>query len=185
MNQTTDNPGRTLVQHGLRWGVILGVVAIILSMAVYAIDYTLLVQLKMLFFILALYMGVAIYAGIDFRNATGGYLSYGKAWQHAMVIFAISAVISTLFNFVLYFVIDPELPAKLTEAALENQRAMMQSFGAPESAIETEMAKARVRTENQYTPSGLALGFGIFLVISAVLSLISSIFVKKNEPIEM
>jgi hypothetical protein len=185
MNQTTDTSAPTLVQHGLRWGLILGVIAILMAGAGYAIDYTMLVTLKWLGFILLVDIGVAIYAGIDFRNSIGGYLSYGKAWQHAMVIFAVAALMATLFNFVLYFVVDTELPAKLAEASLENQRAMMQSMGAPESTIDTEIAKARTRVENQFTASGLAMGFGIIMVISAVLALITSIFVKRNEPVEM
>jgi hypothetical protein len=185
MNQTTDSPAPTLVQHGLRWGLILGVVAILMAGAGYAIDYTMLVTLKWLGIILLIDIGVAIYAGIDFRNSVGGYLSYGKAWQHAMVIFAVASLIGTIFNFVLYFVVDTELPAKLVEATLENQRAMMTSLGAPESTIETELAKARPRAENQFTASGLALGYLIILAMSAVLALISSIFVKRNEPVEM
>jgi hypothetical protein len=185
MNQTTDSPAPTLVQHGLRWGLILGVVAIVMAGAGYAIDYTMLVTLKWLGFILLVDIGFAIYAGIDFRNSVGGFLSYGKAWQHAMVIFAVAALMGTIFNFLLYFVIDTELPGKLAEASLENQRAMMAAMGAPESVIDTEIEKARERVANQFTASGLALGFGIILAISAVIALISSIFVKKNEPMEM
>jgi hypothetical protein len=184
MEQTTD-PAPTLMNHGLRWGVIVGIVSILWTVALYAIDYTVMVQLKMLFVSLAIYVGFAIYAGIDYRKAAGGYLSYGKAWQHAMIIFASSALISTLFGLLLYNVIDPELPAKLTDASLDNSRAMMQGFGMPESQIDTELEKARERTANQFTPAGMAMGYGIILIVSAVLALITSIFVKKNEPMEM
>jgi len=186
MNETTTTPpSPTMMQHGLRWGVIVGVVSILLTVALYAIDYTVMVQLKFLLISLAIYFGFAIYAGIDYRKAAGGFLSYGKAWQHAMIVFASSALISTLFGAILYFVIDPELPAKLTEASLENARAMMENFGMPESQMDAELEKARERTANQFTPSGMLMGYVIILLSSAVMALITSIFVKKNEPVEM
>src|SRR5689334_16111464 len=100
MEQTATAETPTLFRHALRWALIMGVVSILYAIILYVIDYTLMVQLKMLFVALALYMGIAIYAGIDYRNSSGGYLSYGKAWQHAMIVFAISSLISTLFNLV-------------------------------------------------------------------------------------
>jgi hypothetical protein len=184
MEQTTT-AAPTLVRHALKWAIIMAIVSILYAIILYVIDYTLMVQFKMLLIALALYLGIAIYGGIEYRNSVGGYLSYGKAWQHAMVIFAISSLISTLFNLLFYTVIDPDLPGRLTEAALENQRAMMQNFGAPEDAIDKALEEGRARAANQYTVSGMALQYVIILAVSAVLALISSIFVKRNEPVEM
>jgi hypothetical protein len=185
MEQQTTAATPTFFNHALRWAIIMAVISILYTIVLYVIDYTLMVQLKMLFVSLAIYFGIAIYAGIDYRNSVGGFLSYGKAWQHAMVIFAISALISTMFNLLFYTVIDPELPAKLTDATLENTRSMMAGFGAPEDQIDKEIEKARERTENQFKPSGMALGYLFILVASAVMAAISSIFVKKSEPVEM
>lgn len=174
-----------MIQHGLRWAVIVGVVSILLTVVLYVIDYTLLVQLKVLFISLAIYFGFTIYAGIDYRKSAGGYLSYGKSWQHAMIIFAVSGLISSIFGLILYNVIDPELPANLTDAAIENQREMMLSFGAPEDQIDKAVEDARERTANQFTPSGMATGYLVVLVVSAFMALITSLFVRKNEPMEM
>src|SRR5262245_39623373 len=120
MEQTQTNEAPTMLKHAIRWGVIMAVVSILYTVIMYVVDYTLMVQLKMLFIALAIYLGVAIYGGIDYRKSVGGYLAYGKAWQHAMIVFALSAFISTLFNLLMYNVIDPELPGKLTDASIEN-----------------------------------------------------------------
>jgi hypothetical protein len=183
--EETVTAAPTLFKHGLRWAIINAVVGILIVIVLYVIDYTLMIQLKVLLVSLLIYMGIAIYAGIDYRNSVGGYLSYGKAWQHAMVIFAVSALITTLFNLVFYTVIDPELPGKLTEASLENTREMMVGFGAPEDQIDKELDKARERTENQFKPAGMAMGYGIILIFSAIMASITSLFVRRNEPIEM
>lgn len=184
-NSANETSTPTLMSHTLRWGLITGAVSIFLTMALYVIDYELMVQLKFLLSALAIYFGLTIYGGIEYRNATGGYLSYGKAFQHGFLVLAISALAATFFNILLYNVIDTELAQKLTDAALENQRTMMEGFGAPEDQIEKAMEEARVRTENQYTIKGMAMGYVFILVVSAIMAAISSIFVRKNEPVEM
>jgi len=178
-----DTP--TLFQHALRWGLILGAVSIGLTCIFYAVDYSMLANWKMGIIMFAIFIGVAIYAGINYRNETGGFITYGKAFQYVFVVMAISGLISVVFNMVLYTLIDPELPQKLTEVALENAQKMLEGFGMPEDKMDQAMEDARRRTENQFSISGLAMGYGIGLIIYAVLSLITAIFVRKNPPEEI
>jgi len=172
----------SLFQHALKWGLIVGGISIALSIVAYAVDYALLADWKFGIFVFALFIGLAIYAGINYRGEIGGFIPYGKAFQHAFILMAISGLISTIFTIILYTVIDPELPAKLTEVTLENTQKMMENFGMPEDQMDQAMEDARKRTENQFSLSGLAMAYGIGLIIYAVLSLITAIFVKKNPP---
>ena len=174
----------SLLQHALKWGLIVGAISIALTCISYAVDYSLLANWKFGIFVFALLIGVTIYAGITYRNETGGFIPYGKAFQHGFLLMAISGLVSTAFTILLYTVIDPELPAKLTDVAVENAEAMMKSFGMPEDQMDKAMEDARKRTENQFSVSGLAMAYGIGLIIYAVLSLITSIFVRKNPPDE-
>lgn len=183
--EDTSTPAPTLMNHAIRWGGITAAVSVILTMLLYVIDYTLMVQLKVLFIFLVIYIGIVIYAGSDFRKSIGGFMSYGKAFQHGYLILIISGLIATVFTMLLYFVIDPELPEKLTDASIENTRAMMENFGAPEDAIDDALDQAKEATEKQFTVSGIALGYVRILVVSAVMALITAIFVRKNPPVEM
>jgi len=175
----------TLFQHAIKWGLIVGGISIALTCVIYAIDYALLANWKTGISFFVMFIGLAIYAGINYRNEIGGFLSYGKAFQHGFVLMAISGLVSAVFMIILYNVIDPELPEKLTKVGIENAQAMMESFGLPEDQMDKAMEDTRKRTENQYTVSGTAMGYGIGLIIYAVLSLITAIFVKKNEPEEV
>ncbi len=177
-----ETQNTTLFNHAIRWGGILGAVSILITMTLYAVDYTLMVQLKTLFLSLLIYLGLVIYAGINYRNSIGGYLSFGKAFQHGFLVLAISALISTIFNILLYTAIDPELPQKLTDASIENTRQMMENFGAPEDQIDEALEQARERSDDQFSVGGLALGYVWILVFSAIMALISGLIVKKNEP---
>jgi hypothetical protein len=180
--EDNSTPTPTLMQHAIRWGMITAAVSIILTMTLYVIDYTLMVQLKFLFVALAVYFGITIYAGIDYRNSIGGFLAYGKAFQHGFLILAVSGLIATFFNILLYQVIDPELPQKLVDASMENTRAMMESFGTPEEAMEEAMEKAKESTAEQFTIVGMAKGYIYIAIFSAIMALISAIFVRKNQP---
>ena len=62
---------------------------------------------------------------------------------------------------------------------------MMKNFGMPEDQMDKAMEDARKRTENQFSMNGLAMSYGIGLIIYAVLSLITSIFVRRNPPDEV
>jgi hypothetical protein len=183
--QTTATEGAELespAKNALRFGAIIGVVSIGITVLLYAIDYALLAQLKTLFIMLAIYIGMVIYGGINYRKQVGGYLSYGKAFQHGFISLVVASLIGTVFSLILYTVIDTELPQKLTDATVENTEAMMRGFGAPEGEIEKQMEKVRQDTPERFTVLGMVKQFGWGLIFNVVLAAITSIFVKKKEP---
>jgi hypothetical protein len=180
--EENTTPAPTLLNHALRWGMITAAISIIITMLMYAIDYTLMIQLKILFISLAVYLAITIYGGIDYRKAVGGFLPYGKAWQHGFLVLAISGLVATIFSLLLYNVIDPELPEKLVDASIENTRALMEKFGAPADSIDDALDKARDQTANRFTMSGILLGYVQIAIFSAIMALISALFVRKNQP---
>lgn len=182
-DSTTEQP--SLFQHTVRWGLILAGVSIFLTVLIYIVDYSIMVQLKFLGLSLLIYLGLTIYAGINYRSTLGGFISYGKAFQHGFLVLAISGLVGTIFAFILYNLIDPELPQKLVDASVENARAMMEKFGAPEDTIDPALEKARIDAADRFTIIGQVKGYLIALIFSAIMSLITSIFVKKNQPVEM
>lgn len=180
-----NQPKTSLYSHALKWGSILGAVSIVLTILLYVIDFTLMVNWKTGLISLAVFIGLTIYAGINYRSEIGGFMPFGKAFLHGFLVFAVSGLISTIFNLILYHVIDTELPAKLTEATLEKTAEIMQAFGAPEDKIDEAMTQARERTDSQYTVYGLFKGYFFILIFSAVFSLITGLIVRKNQPEEV
>jgi hypothetical protein len=182
MEETSTNP--SLVNHAVKWGLISAAISIIVTLLLYAIDYTLMVQIKFALFSLVIYLGLVVYAGIEYRKLEGGYLDFGKAYLHGLIILALSGLVATIFQILLYTVIDPELPAKLVDASIENTRAMMENFGAPADSIDEAIEKAKTDTEARFTMFGLAKGYIWVVVVSAVLALITGLIVKKRQPVE-
>jgi len=174
----------TLVNHALKWGIISAAVGIVFTAILYAIDYTMLVSFKTLGVLIVIGLGIVIYAGIEYRRLVGGYLGYGQAWQHAFVVFAISGVISVLFQLLLYNIIDTELPEKMADAIVENTRGMMENFGAPPDQIDSQLEKVRTDSVDRFTILGMVKGFGFQLIFYAVFALIVALITRKNPPIE-
>lgn len=178
--EETNSP--TLFNHALKQGLILGVINIILTMLLYIADYTLMVDWKISILFFLIYIGYTIYAGIGYRKEIGGFIPFGKAFQHGYLVFIISGLLATIFNLVLYNVIDPELPGKLTEATIEKTVAMMEGFGAPEESIDKTVADTRTRMEGQFSFVGSLIGYAVILGVSAIFALITGAIVKRNQP---
>src|SRR6187549_2336072 len=144
---SSSSQGPSLVNHAIKWGLISAACSIIITLLLYVVDYTLMVQIKFALFSLIIYLGIVIYGGIDYRKSVGGYLDFGPAYLHGLVIFALSGLVATIFNILLYTVIDPELPGKLVDASIENTRAMMEQFGAPADGMDEALEKVKTDTE--------------------------------------
>jgi lysylphosphatidylglycerol synthetase-like protein (DUF2156 family) len=182
MEETTTSTEPTLFQNALRWGLIMAAVSIVLTITLYAVDYSMLADWKTGILMILIFISITIYAGINYRNQIGGFLPFGKAFQHGFVVMAICGIVSTVFMILMYTVIDPELPQKLTDASIEKAEAMMESFGLSGDAMDKALEDARKRSEGQFSAFGAIKGYGIGLIVYAIVALITSLFVKKNQP---
>ncbi|MGC4020752.1 MAG: DUF4199 domain-containing protein [Cyclobacteriaceae bacterium] len=183
--EETTNEKPSLMQHALKWGVIMGIINVVIGVLLYVVDYTMLTDWKTGILIVLLVIGVTIYAGINYRSEVGGFLGYGKAWQHGMIFMAVGGLVYSIYNLILYTIIDPELPAKLVEAAVEKAQAMAESFGASGDALDKAMEDTRKRTEGQFSVVGVMTGFAFSLIFYAIIALITALFVRKNQPEEI
>lgn len=179
-----QEPQTTLVSHAIKTGVILGLAGIILTAVFYAINEALLVNWAYGLTVLVASMVFIVIRGNGFRKMVGGFLSFGEAFKHGFVSFLVSAVLTTLFSFVLYLVIDPDLGNRLTDVSIQNAMDMAAGFGAPEESLAQVEEDTRARMNDQFTVGGLLKGFGINIIIVAVLSLITGLIVRKTEKVE-
>jgi hypothetical protein len=180
--EDNNTPATPVFNHAAKWGGILALISIILTMLIYAVDYTLMAGFSFIIIITVVSIGFVIYAGINYRNSIGGYLPFGKAFLHGVMVFAVSGLIATIFNILLYFVIDPDLPQNLTEAIIANTEAFMAKMGAPQDQIDEALDKMREDMPANFTIGGLFWNYCKSLIWIAILSLITGLVVRKNRP---
>ena len=159
----------------LHYGVILGVVSILISVIIYAMGMQYDEDWKSWIGIIA--MAAIVFLGIKkFKEFNGGYLTIGQALKTGVGIALIGSIISLLYFFIFVSFIEPDFLANkmalgetkmlemypnLTDEQIEQQLEMQKKFATP--AI----------------MSAFALVFSLFF--GFVFSLISG-FIQKNEP---
>ena len=157
----------------LKGGFIVSGVSILLTMIIYIIDIEMLVSGWFGFVSFILSIGILIYIGRSYRDATGGYMTYKNSLIFTYLVLVVSYVVGSLFNILLYNVIDPS----------QNTIPMLESFGTPQVAIDAAVIEIEKGVEQQSTPMGIIKATPWALLFMLIFALIVSIFVKKNEPV--
>ena len=153
-------------------GIILGMVGVIYSLIMYFFDLTfnqtqgyifIVIQVALLAYLLILYRD----------NYFFGNITYGQSVGAGVIICFYAAIISAIFGYILYNVIDVGLIDKQLAFAEET---MMQR-GAPQAAIDAAMAIQR-----KLMKPGIMALMGILgnLFWGTIISLVVSIFIKKE-----
>jgi hypothetical protein len=179
--EQTESPN--LFKHAARMGAIGGGIGILITVLIYVVDIKIMADWKVGIGILLVYLGYVIYAGIQYRNQAGGFLSYGKAFQHGYVTLLVAGAISTVFTILLFHVIDPEIPEILTRVTTEKTEEMMAGFGMSEDKIDEAIEQQDI--PGRFTVAGQIKQFAWGFLMNAIVVLITSIFVKKNQPVEL
>jgi hypothetical protein len=170
------------MSHAIKYGVVLSVISMVVVLLLYAVDYTIMATLGFVGIVMLIGIGFVIYAGINYRKSIGGFIPYGQAFLHGLVLLGVSGFISMLFNLVLYNLIDPELPQKLTEIIISNTEAMMAKWNAPQGQIDEKIAEMTVDIPYGFTTVGLLVGYCKAYIGYVIISLITALIVKKNKP---
>ncbi len=177
-----DAPEVDMKGHVIKWGGIVGVLGIILGLLFYIIDVTLFAQWWLLFVTLIINLVLVIYAGIDYRKQLGGFIPFGKAFMHGLATFAIAGLIGTIFNIILFTVIDPDAVAVIVETSIENTEEFMERFGTPPEQIDEQIAKLEEDMPGQFGVMGQITGYLWAFIFYAIFALISGAIVKRKEP---
>ena len=153
-------------------GLILGLIGIVYTLVIYFLDLTVnKVQgyVFLLILIVTLYFLVKSYRD----NYLHGYMTYGQAVGAGVVIFLYYAVISAIFTYILFALIDPGLIDKQLAAAEE----LMAKRGIPQEAMD-----AGLKIQKKMMKPEIMAPMSIFgnMLYGVVMSLIVAIFVKKE-----
>jgi len=168
------------METAVKNGLLMGLVSIVFTLVIYFIDPTIFGNFIFSFAMI----GFSLVLGVIFSRMTvnalplpkgAEMLSFGQRFVPILVMFVTSVVLGSVFNYVLYNFIDPELGETIKQAMIDNMTNMMSNFGADEAATdaalqgleETEFNMTLQRTFTQML-SGLIMG-AIFSAIFAAI----------------
>jgi cation transport ATPase len=159
----------------LMYGAILGIVSVFISLVFYFLGMTtknwtnwinMLVSLVLLVYLMRQYR----------KEYLGGYATFGQIFVMVLVSAGIVAtIISTLYTYLLFTVIDPGL---LEQTRIVAQEKIMSNSRIPESMYDSIFEKMETRMNVGYMiRAGLIAG----VVVNAIIGLIIAAFLKKEE----
>jgi hypothetical protein len=162
------NPWKANLTNGL----IMGLIGIVYTLVFYFLDLTfnkaqglvfLLLLIVILFFLVKSYRD----------NYRHGFITFGQGLGAGMIIFLYYAIITAVFTYILYAVIDPNLIDK----QLAYTEGLLQKRGLPEEAIEMSMKiQKKIMIPEIMAPISI---FGS-MFYGLIMSLIVAAFVRKE-----
>lgn len=164
------------------WGVGLGVISSIVTLLIWMTNVNFLGNWMYGTAILIINIVVLVLATKARRKQLGGFISYKNALLACFITYVISLVISVMFSFFLYNVIDPELSTTMKTVAIENTSKMLEGFGLDEEAMEEAMVKLE---EADYSYGAAKAGSNILwgALVGLIISALIAIFIRKEKPI--
>jgi len=170
------------VQAAVKPGLTIGLISLALTYIIYFVNSSLLISGWFGFAALIIFFVLIFYFGRQYRTEIGGFIDFGSAFKFSFVAILISGIVSTLGQILLYQVVDPSLPQVLAEQSMENTLATMESFGASADAMSPEqLDEMREGIEDGFTLTGQLKGFGIAIIIYAIVALIVAAILKKRD----
>ena len=178
MNEQAPSP----IQSAVRPGLIIGLVSLVITYVAYFIDSSYLASGYFGLIALVLFFGLIIFFGKEFRKESGGFLTFGTAFNFSFFAILISGVVGLVGNILLFHVIDPTLPQVLGELTFDAQLKMMEGLGQNPDSMPTETLDAmREASASSFTLMGQLKAFGFGLIFYAIIALILGAILKKRD----
>lgn len=171
-----EKKNTSVFYNGLIWGLILGFVSIIFSVVLYMLDQF--GNQSLGYIGMAISLVIMIFGMRSYRDQVlGGVMPFGQAFGFGVIAFVVSGVLTSIFSYILFTVIDPELLSKIKDMAIE--KAMEKSGGrAPVEAIEEGMEMMSFMFKPLWMAVMGLVGSGF---MGAIISLILAAIFKKDE----
>jgi len=169
-----------IVNEGVKYGSICGLIAVLLMYGAWAMGLNTFVSISFWSAFVPYMITIIIIGGFQVRKQNDGILPYAQALKFTFLSYVVVAVIVAIATYILYNVIDKELTQKSMQVALEKTRAFMEKLGSSEEDI----AKAMKRTEEGSKDTGIGkilLGTGLGLIWDFCKCLLMSLVIRKEE----
>ncbi|MGI4735515.1 MAG: DUF4199 domain-containing protein [Janthinobacterium lividum] len=158
----------------IRYGLLTGLVSVLISFALYALQLEQNAFLKFLTTIVLL-LGIVL-AQREYRQRNAGFMSYGEGLRIGALVSVIVGVLGAAFVYVYTTLIDPDTMTRTIERA----RAELEAKGSMSDAqIDQAMAMSAKFTSGPFMLIFVIVGT---LFFGLLISLITSAFVKNPKP---
>jgi hypothetical protein len=166
----------------VRFGIITGIVISAYVALLYAAGMDVFANWWYSVIMYPISIGLICYFTIQLRNKhTDEPFQFKQSFVILLSMLMLATLVSTVWNIILFNVIDTTLAKELSERILEETAETMEKWGAPEETIKETLKEMR-DLPTQFKPVAQLLSWlkgGLFM---ALVSLICASFIKRKEP---
>ncbi len=176
MENTQDKKSDGFIKYTATYGAYLGIALVAVSLVDYMLNmYGTSSFMNAISY--AVFIGGIVGATLAYRSkALGGYIGYGQALRFGTMLCTFAAVILGAYMAILVNFIDPAYLEKNFDIVAENMAA---SGAYTEDQIDMAMSMSRSMT----TPLSMVLiSMLTYSILGFLVSLVTSIFIKKENP---
>lgn len=166
-------------------GVVAGIIFAALSFGTYYTSLDSFFSFKMIYNVLPIATIIIIIMGFNLRKKLGGFMSFKEVLQFAMVAYLSFEIISAITNYLLFVVLDPALTEKMKNKGLQFAQQMLANSGKSQEEIDKGLGAARNQKETTEFKRNIFLGFGMYLVLDFLLSMLIAVIIKKDRPADL
>ena len=167
-------------KNGIAFGIIIGIFSILVTTLIYTIDLNLFVNIWVGLTTIAIYIIIGVIVVAKTKKQLHGQITFKEAFTVYFIAAVIGGLLSTLFQIVLFNVIDPAAKETIKELGIKYTTETMERFNAPSASINETVEQ--MQSVDNYSPVSLLKGFAFGLIISAIFSaLLGLIFRSKTD----
>lgn len=164
----------TVGKFAMNYGVILGVVMILIGVISYVTGLALEGKQWPQWLYYIIFPIVIFYAISQFKKQNANVLSLGQAIKIGLVIAAISAVVYIIYGLIFNYIIDPEFMGQVKEVVRDK---MLEAPNATQEIVDQQMKMVEMFMNPIV---GSALWIGLSLFFGLIYSLIGGLVMKKE-----
>lgn len=173
---------RSYLNPGIKWGLIAGLVAVIVSVIMWVTNREMFFSITLGFIMLCLFIIFSVLAGLDKKRQLGGYISFKQALQPVFLTFVIGALIVTIYNYITYNFIDPTAADQMKQYTVATLEKMLYRLGMPEDQLEEQLDSIR-QQDFHMGPAQSFLNYLSLLIRYFIVAAIVSLAIRKKGPV--
>lgn len=170
----------SIKSSAINYGLYLGAALALVTVAIYAIDLSLMVNMWLGILLILVIVGFGVVSTAKSKGILEGFLSFKQAFSSYFITVVVGITISTIVSALLFNFIDPDAAIQMKEMTIETTIKMLEGFGAPPETIAEAVEK--IENQNQFGIGALIQNLIWSFVIQAILGLIVAAIMKKSNP---
>jgi Protein of unknown function (DUF4199) len=165
-------------KNGINFGIITGVVSILITTLMYSIDLSLFTSVWVGLSLIVFYIIIGVVLLSKTKKELGGIFSFKDAFTTYFISAVVGILISVVFNIILFNFIDPSAKDAIKELSIKSTVEMMEKFDAPSATINDTIKK--LQESDQFSPFEQLKGSVFSMIFSAVFGIILAAIFKSK-----